>query len=66
MKETRGTLKDHSLHNRREYERHNVGNYPAEVKKPDGTKLNAFLNDISYGGLNYERPCSVDLSIGDK
>ena len=51
MKETRGTLKDRSLHSRREYERHNVGNYPAEVKKPDGTKLNAFLNDISYGGL---------------
>ena len=51
MKETRETLKDHSLHNRREYERHNVGNYPAEVKKPDGTKLNAFLNDISYSGF---------------
>ncbi len=36
---------------RRNHERYNVGDFPVEVKKPDGTKLNAVLCDISYRGF---------------
>jgi len=36
---------------RRKHERYNVGDFPVEVKKPDGTKLNAVLCDISYRGF---------------
>ena len=37
--------------NRRIHERYNVGNFPVEVEKTDGTKLNAILKDISYPGF---------------
>ena len=37
--------------NKRIYERYIVGNFPVEVKKTDGTKLNAILKDISYLGF---------------
>jgi len=37
--------------NRRKHERYNVGNFPVEVEKTDGTKLNAILKDISYPGF---------------
>ncbi len=51
MEETRGTQKVSSSHERREYVRYNVGHYPVELKKPDGTKLPALLNDVSFGGF---------------
>ena len=37
--------------NRRIHERYIVGNFPVEVKKTDGTILNAILKDISYRGF---------------
>ena len=37
--------------NRRIHERYIVGNFPVEVKKTDGTLLNAILKDISYRGF---------------
>ncbi len=36
---------------RRKHERYNVGDFPVEVKKPDGTRLSAALVDISYRGF---------------
>ena len=51
MEETRGTQKVSSSHERREYVRYNVDHYPVELKKPDGTKLPALLNDVSFGGF---------------
>jgi len=36
---------------RRENVRYYIDHYPVELIKPDGTKLNAFLNDISYKGF---------------
>ena len=37
--------------NSRKHERYNVGNFPVELEKTDGTKLNAILKDISYPGF---------------
>jgi len=37
--------------NRRIHERYIVGNFSVEVKKTDGTILNAILKDISYRGF---------------
>jgi len=51
MEETRGTQKVGSHHERREYARYNVDHYTVELKKPDGTKLRALLNDVSFGGF---------------
>ena len=51
MEETRGTQKVGSHHEKREYVRYNVAHYPVELKKTDGTKLRALLNDVSFGGF---------------
>jgi len=48
---TRETLVTSQYINRRKYERYNVGNFSVEVKKTDGTILNAILKDISYRGF---------------
>ena len=42
---------DRRIHHRREYERYDVGHFPVEMKKLDGTILKAILNDISYRGF---------------
>lgn len=50
-KKAKKTKKIISHENKRRHERYDVGKYPVEVKKPDGTILKAVLNDISYRGF---------------
>ena len=50
-KKTKKTKKVISFVSRRKHERYKVGDFQVEVKKPDGTKLNAVLSDISYRGF---------------
>jgi purine/pyrimidine-nucleoside phosphorylase len=45
------TKKIISHENKRKHERYNVGHYPVEVKKLDGTILKAILHDMSYRGF---------------
>jgi len=38
-------------HERRGCIRYNIDPYPAEVTRPDGIKLHAILNNVSFGGF---------------
>jgi len=38
-------------HEKRECIRYNIDPYPIEVTRPDGIKLHAILNNVSYGGF---------------